>query len=121
MHTIASDGVPLSGQMDPDLVGSTRFKARRNKGCYYGSFVVGADRTGWGLPHEIASEQRRDRRNVRYRIAALDRPVDRLRAHIADCDCAVLAIDVVIFERIAQEFVGLPSPCKHQQTARETV
>jgi hypothetical protein len=47
--------------------------------------------------------------------------IDRLRRHVADRDGAVLAIDVVDLERVAEALVGGARAREHQQAARRQI
>src|SRR6476620_10615589 len=58
-----------------------------------------------------------DRLDVRHRAPLVDLAIDRLCLDRTDCDRAVLAIDVVRFERVAELLVRVARAREYEQAA----
>ena len=97
MRAVTRDRMTEPGEMQPDLMRAA------------------------GLEHR--GDQRRaaqalERRHMRDRALALDRAIDGLRRDLPDHDRAVLALDIVGLEQLAERLVRVPRAGKYQEPAR---
>ena len=100
MGAIADERMADAGEVDADLVRAAGLEPAAD---------------------DRRSGHRLDRRDVGDRAAAIDRTIDRLRRDLTDRDGAVLAIDVVQLERIAELLVRLAGAREHEQAARRQI